>query len=207
MNLGTQNKRNTILAAVLLVIAVGVFLRMVVFPLVLGGDSPSKGTAPARATQAAHENRPKRVDHHLPSVTLSPSLDPRLRLDLLKHEQESLYAGNGRNIFVENSEPIPMPLASGLTGPNGPKRANERTKFAPTQPPPPPPINLKFFGFANKPGEPRRIFLSQSDGTVLLAHEGDIVGERYKILHIGPNSVEVEDVLSNNRQSIPLSQS
>ena len=75
----------------------------------------------------------------------------------------------------------------------------------PQGPPPPPPINLKFFGFANKPGEPKKIFLSQGED-VFIAGEGDIVDRRYKILHITPVSVEVEDVLNNNRQSIPLTQ-
>jgi hypothetical protein len=41
---------------------------------------------------------------------------------------------------------------------------------------------------------------------VFIAAEGDIVNRRYKILHIGTSSIEVEDVLNNNRQSIPLTQ-
>ena len=36
--------------------------------------------------------------------------------------------------------------------------------------------------------------------------EGDIIDRRYRVLRITPVSVEVEDVLSNNRQSIPLTQ-
>ena len=73
----------------------------------------------------------------------------------------------------------------------------------PPPPPPPPPINLKFFGFANKPGEPRKVFLSEGED-IFIAGEGDIIDRRYKILRITPGSVEVEDVLNNNRQSIPL---
>jgi len=30
------------------------------------------------------------------------------------------------------------------------------------------------------------------------------VDRRYKIMHIGANSVEVQDVLTNNTQTIPL---
>src|SRR5438034_339004 len=41
---------------------------------------------------------------------------------------------------------------------------------------------------------------------VLIAAEGDIVDRRYKVLRISPMAVEVEDVLNNNRQSIPLTQ-
>jgi hypothetical protein len=208
MNLGAQNKRNTVLAAVLLVIAVGVFLRMVVFPIVFAKSSGVSAvgvkTTLAEATQK-NAQHPRRGEHHLPAVALTPSLDPRLRLDLLEHEQESRYNGNGRNIFAENSEPIPTPIAPGLKGVK-PTQTGP-TKFAMTQPPPPPPINLRFFGFESRPGEPKRIFLTQTDGNVLVAHEGDIVAERYKIVHIGPTSVEIEDVLSNSRQSIPLTQS
>jgi hypothetical protein len=83
------------------------------------------------------------------------------------------------------------------TGPIGPP--------APPPPPPPPPINLKFFGFANKPGEPKKVFLSQGED-VFIAVEGDIVDRRYKVVHIGPASVEIEDVLYNNKQNIPLTQ-
>jgi hypothetical protein len=73
----------------------------------------------------------------------------------------------------------------------------------PPLPPPPPPINLKFFGFANKPGEPKKVFLSQGED-IFIAGEGDIVDRRYKVLRISPTSVEIEDVLNNNRQMIPL---
>ena len=72
-------------------------------------------------------------------------------------------------------------------------------------PPPPPPINLKFFGFANKTGEPKRIFLSSGED-IFIASEGDIVNRRYRVLHISPAAVDIEDVLNSNRQSIPLTQ-
>jgi hypothetical protein len=78
----------------------------------------------------------------------------------------------------------------------------------PPPPPPPPPIELKYYGFANvanKPGEPRSIFLAHGED-VFIAKEGDIVNRRYKIVHATPKAVEILDVLSNNRQSIPLTQ-
>jgi len=64
---------------------------------------------------------------------------------------------------------------------------------------------LKFYGFASKPGEPKRVFLSQGED-VFIAGEGDIVDRRYKVLRITPTQVEIEDVLNNNRQNIPLTQ-
>ena len=67
----------------------------------------------------------------------------------------------------------------------------------------PPAINLKFYGWASRAGNDKAIFLSQGDA-VYIAHEGDIIARRYKIVKIGTTSVEVQDVLSNNTQSIPL---
>ena len=49
------------------------------------------------------------------------------------------------------------------------------------------------------------MFLSQNED-VFIAAEGEIVDRRYRVLHISPTSVEVEDVINNNRQSLPLTQ-
>jgi hypothetical protein len=126
-----------------------------------------------------------------------PRLDPTLDLDLLRQSEQIKYAGTGRNIFVEGSEPvIPKPIRPGTPDP---------AKLSTPVIPPPPPITLKFYGYASKPGEPKKIFLSQGDD-IFVASEGDIVDRRYRILHITPTSVDVEDVLNNNRQSIPLTQ-
>lgn len=70
----------------------------------------------------------------------------------------------------------------------------------------PPPIPLKFFGFANQPGEPKKVFLSKGED-VFIAGEGEIVDRRYKVVRITPNSVEVQDVVgSGPPQNLPLTQ-
>ena len=132
-------------------------------------------------------------------ITLEKRLDPRLRLDLLEATEATVYKGSGRNIFSGSEPPpeppdIPEPQGTGLA---------ENTVEQPPQPQGPPPINLKFYGFASKPGEPKKIFLSQGEN-IFIAGEGDIVSRQYRIVKIGPTSVEIEDVLNNNRQSIPL---
>src|SRR5438105_11703763 len=124
------------------------------------------------------------------------SLDPTIQLGLLRASEDTKYTGTGRNIFQAEVE-IPKPVA--------PAVPEIQVAEAPPPPPPPPPLPLKFFGFASKPGEPKRIFLSKGED-VFIAGEGEIVDRRYKVLHIGPASVEIEDVLNNNRQSIPLTQ-
>jgi hypothetical protein len=130
------------------------------------------------------------------------SLDPRLRLDLLKASEDTEYKGAGRNIFRAEAEPvaIPKPVQTAI------KSAQQQPTPPPVYtPPPPPPINLKFFGFASEPGQQKKVFLSQGED-VFVASEGDIVNRRYKVVKIGNTSVDFQDLLSNNRQTIPLTQ-
>ncbi len=195
MKLGAENKKKTIIAAGLMAIAVLLLVRMLSAPRAATTTGAARTAAP-RARQAKTAARRDPRDRYL-AVSLAPTLDPRLRLDLLKGSEDLKYTGSGRNIFSETMEEIPKPVAPGLK--------QEAAKWTPPPPPPPPPINLKFFGWASRPGEAKKIFLSQGD-EVFVAGEGDIVGRRYKVVRIGPSSVEIEDVLSNNRQSIPLTQ-
>jgi hypothetical protein len=192
MQLGTENRNKTIAAVGLMVLAV-VFTVVRFLP-----DSPASAKSPTPAVVAPAGTRPGVGGRTAAGkrLGLSPvrSLDPTLRYDWLKASEDTKYQGAGRNIFRAQVE-IPKPVVP----------VHVAAPVVPQGPPPPPPINLKFFGFASKPGEPKRIFLSQGED-VFIAKENDIVDRRYKILHITPVSVEVEDVLNNNRQIIPLTQ-
>jgi hypothetical protein len=147
---------------------------------------------PSRAGSTRRNNAPGQ------KAAAGPSLDPTLKLTLLASSENTKYTGNGRNIFRAAQEEIPKPIAS-------PVKQPAQTQAVAPSPPPPPPINLKFFGFASKAGEAKRIFLSKGED-VFIAGEGDIVDRRYKVLQIGPTSVTIQDVLTNNTQQIPLTQ-
>jgi hypothetical protein len=196
VKLGAENQKKLILAVALMVIAVVVLL------FSFGGSAPTAAT-PAPAATPLTTSRPltasrpaSRTKAHGKKVSAGPrSLDPTLRYDWLKASEDTKYEGTGRNIFLAQAE-VPQPVDSAAT--DKPK-ADE----GPPPPPPPPPINLKFFGFASKAGEPKKIFLSEGED-VFIAAEGEVVNRHYKVLRISPTSVEIEDVLNNNRQSIPL---
>jgi hypothetical protein len=115
------------------------------------------------------------------------------------------YEGSGRNIFVSEPDPvIPTPLAPGTTVPGG--KSEDAKIYTPPAQPAPTPIPLKFFGFASKAGEPKKIFLSKGED-VFIAGEGEIIDRRYKVVRIAPNSVEIQDVVgSGPPQNIPLTQ-
>jgi hypothetical protein len=201
MNVGAENRTKLIAAIALMTVAAVLVGRW----LFTSGGEPAKASTPARPSVASvlDESAPAAAApaRSNPNRPASRSLDPRLRYDLLKLSEDTEYKGSGRNIFEAQAE-IPKPIRNGTTdhAKNVPPPPP-----APTGPPPPPPIELKFLGFASRPGEAKRVFLTQGD-SVFIASEGDIVDRRYKILRITPTSVEVEDVLNNNRQEIPLTQ-
>lgn len=197
MKSGLHNRKEVIALAVLLVLATALLLHM----LAGSKSAPVAASAPSPALSSSRGNSPRSTSRQaergaaLAAMQANNNLDPSLRLDWLRASEETTYRGSGRNIFKSQPEPPPIP----------------KPKYPPLQPTgppkplPPPPINLKFFGFASKPGAPKKIFLSQGDD-IFIAGEGDIVDRRYKVLHIAPSSVEIEDVLNNNRQTIPLTQ-
>jgi hypothetical protein len=189
-----------------LFVAIGLMAIAVIVLLFNSGGSAPKAAAPAPVPQftplatsrpIAPTRSTSKGSRSRKPVAAARSLDPTLRYDWLKASEDTEYEGKGRNIFMTQAE-IPQPTDPGNT--DG-KKDTEDT--GPPPPPPPPPINLKFFGFANKPGESKKIFLSEGED-VFIAGEGDVVNRHYKVLHISPTSVEIEDVLNNNRQNIPL---
>ena len=202
MKLGAENRTKLItavsLGAVALVLigtrfvgSIGETSPRAASPAALRVADPSTPTAPPVAN-------PVRVGKGGKKTPAVQSLDPTLRVDLLASSEETKYEGAGRNIFRVFVEPPPRPIV--------PVVPNQPLPTGPPPPPPPPPINLHFYGFAtSRPDGAKRIFLSQGED-VFIASEGDIVDRRYKVVRISPNAVEILDVLSNNRQSIPLTQ-
>jgi hypothetical protein len=191
VKLGIENRKQVIALAVLAVIAVAI-MGYEFWP-----SSSTAATTTGQTTATAAKPGMRRSASGKMVPVGEPRLDPTLDLKLLSQSEEIKYAGNGRNIFVVGSVPIEKPKANGTD-----KQAGLRLP-PPIQPPPP--ITLKFFGFANRPGETKKVFLSQGED-VFIAAEGDIVDRRYRVLHISPTAVDVEDVINNNRQSLPLTQ-
>jgi len=113
--------------------------------------------------------------------------------------EKLVYTGSGRNIFSTASVPvaIPKPIA-----PARPK-AVAPVYTPPPGPPPPPPIDLKFFGTASSASGKREAFLLHGQD-VFLAADGEIVQRRYRVITVSANSILVEDMTNNNRQTLPL---
>jgi len=130
--------------------------------------------------------------------TTSAQLDPTLKMGPMLVTEKLAYSGIGRNIFSA-SVPVDIPK------PIAPVRPKVVTPVytPPPGPPPPPPIDLKFFGTATSANGKRQAFLLHGDD-VFLASDGDIVQRRYHVVTVSANSVLVEDMSYNNRQTLPL---
>ncbi len=195
MKLGTENKTKTILAVVL-----GVFAIFMLVRTFTGGDetpAPQSNVTPPKTTAAegAAARKAPAAEGSKSHPLLAQTLDPTLRTDLLKSSEDVTYKGSGRDIFHAQAPP-----------PEIPKIVKQPINSGPPPPPPPPPINLKLYGYTqHKNGSGKRIFLVSGED-IFVAKEGDIVNRRYRILKINNNSVEVEDVLTNNRQTLYLTQ-
>ncbi len=158
-------------------------------------NSPAPAPVPATSTQTAPQSAKKSTSAVQPSDS---TLDPRFHWHELAVSQSIKYEAGGRNIFrMEELKPITTAIAS-VRQPYGPEPLP-----TPTPTPPPPPIPLKFYGFASKSSEPKRIFLDD-EGEVFVARQGDIVERKYKVIQINNTSVIIEDVLNSNRQTIQL---
>jgi hypothetical protein len=198
VQLGLENKKKTIWAAVLGGLAI-LLVAYEFIPMFTESSTPGSSAQAAAPlvprVSATRGGKPAKKQH-------VESLDPTLKLDMLASSEQTMYEGNGRNIFV--SEPDPVKIVAPIAPPN--TDAQAQNNYHLPSPPPPTPIPLKFFGFASKVGEPKKIFLSQGED-VWVAGEGEIVNRRYKVLHIAPNSVEMQDVVNSSPpQTIPLTQ-
>ena len=185
-----------------------------------GGSPNPAATAPAPVVTRSSENREETESTTIsagnaragqsgaaPGVaatrmaSTSSSLDPTLDEAAMLRTESLVYSGTGRNIFSSMSAP-PMVI------PNNVPKARPGVVLPvmppmPVGPPPPPPINLKYFGTAVRLNGRRQAFLLQGED-VYLASEGDIVARKYRIVSIGTNNIQVEDLVYKDTQTIPL---
>jgi hypothetical protein len=203
VQLGLENKKKTMWAAALGALAV-LAVGYQVTPMFLG--PPSTGSSAQAAAPAPVRVTATRPTGKLGKKQRTPSLDPTLRLELLAASEKTLYEGSGRNIFVSQAVvDIPKPAGPGVTD-NGKPGDTANAPYVLPTPTAAPPIPLKYYGFASKAGEPKKIFLKLGED-VWVAGEGEIIDRRYKVVHISPMSVDIQDVVNSGPpQSIPLTQ-
>lgn len=191
---GFEDKKKVALAAILAIVVLFLVLRMV-FSMLGGSASPQEmpPTVAQAPVGASTQHEAVKV-----SAASMMHLDPTLHPEWMAAAESLKYRGSGRNIFSMSSTPVNIPK------PIGPVRPNPQPAVA-AGPPPPPAIDLKFFGFESHSGGVPKAFLLHGDD-VFIASTGDVVDHRYKVVNIGPLSIQVQDIPYNDTQTLPLIQ-
>jgi len=101
----------------------------------------------------------------------------------------------GRNIFDMQQ----VAKKDTISGPREPESKIDDRPPAPIVPS----IPVTFYGSVKKQGDQKKVFL-QNGERVFIATLGSIIDRRYRVLQIEANSVLLEDMLMNNRQTIFL---
>jgi hypothetical protein len=186
VKIGAENKKEVrLMVALLAVLALVFFYNF--------KDSIWGTSASAHPSVPSVQPQPKTAN-----VLPAPDgTDPRLRLDILDTSRRVKYEAGGRNIFAMGAIAIPTPEV--------PVKNTSPTPPPPPPTPPPPNFHLLYYGYASKPSEPKRIFLQpEGGGQVFIAAQGDIVNRRYRVVQIQPNQVVLEDVLTHDHQTVPI---
>ena len=129
--------------------------------------------------------------------------EPELpRIDLARLDRPRPASGIGRRDLFDFATPPPTPPPP---MPSAPPVAEETPPpvTVPT-PPPLPPLNIKYIGaFEGKKGLKVAVLMTDRK-EVLTGQAGEVVANRYRIVRIGLESVDVQDVGSEQVRRIPL---
>lgn len=120
--------------------------------------------------------------------------NPSLRTDQLERIREFEYPAGGRNIFSVSLPPPPAP------------KPDEPVKIGPAPPPPLVPVQVpvRFFGYvADVRSGLRRAFFTNGEDVFIMA-EGETLQNRYRLLRIGNNAAEFEEISSGRRATLAL---
>ncbi len=145
--------------------------------------------------------------------------DARIRLDLLEKAEGSQEEIGRKNVFQYQKPPASRPPVPGSGGsasttPGSEQPAPPSVGLPPTTSgssasaaqPGPPPIPLKYQGYAaeSAPGGQMTAFLTDDASRHYNVTPSEILMGRYRINQISTASVEVEDLETNRRQTLPL---
>jgi len=173
---------------------------------------PAKDAAAATAGKAASRDFRPSLKRKPGDVTDPEQADPTLRTDLLarlagaraERVERSLFDFSGGSAAPKPKLPEPKIVIKPVKRMIGPALPPPPPQAVNNTPPPPPPIPLRFFGRAlPRRGGVKRVFCIVND-EVAIPSEGEVLQKRYKIQHINPTNVVVEDLNFSHQQTLPI---
>jgi hypothetical protein len=176
--MATDRRKQALLGVLLVALAAVVYNAVRTAPALAPASNPAMAPAAARGKPGE-------------AVTA-----PEVHLDALNGARPKPL-GEERNLF--RFKPKAPPPAGGQ---GAAPVAAPIAPAAPPGPPPPPPITLKFLGTVTGSGERAIAVLTDGQGPPLYGREGDTIAGRYRILHIGVESIEMSYLDGRGRQTI-----
>jgi hypothetical protein len=148
--------------------------------------TPDDAPGPAAPVRAGERSRPVGSESPLPVIDFSrvenPEPDPSLGL---------------RDLFAfATPPPTPIPPPPPTT------MATPAPVTVPT-PPPLPPMNIKYIGAVERRGAKVAMFITDKS-EVLTGQAGELVGNRFRIVKIGLESADIQEIGSDQVRRIPL---
>jgi hypothetical protein len=127
--------------------------------------------------------------------------EPRLHTELLDRLRKLEYSGTHRNIFVATPPPPENSAAQPAPKPVEPF-------VGPRLPPPPPPLQIpaEFFGYATRSASGKRVAFFTSGDDVLIVPEGDTFLGRFRLVRIGNDTADVEEIATGRHATVQLVQ-
>jgi hypothetical protein len=123
--------------------------------------------------------------------------DPDIHFAALKALDSRPLPDEERNPFEFVGGP-PPPITLAAAAPGAPAAA-------PAPPPPPPPPPLKAAGYNELPGGQKEAMITYNDDMVVV-HEGEMIGTKFKVVKITPTMVVVEDGDTHQNLELPFPQ-
>lgn len=216
--LGAEPKKVALLAG-LIALAIALFVYNS-WSSESGPSSSTQAAKPAAAVETATESpAPTRITRTLGSgdrntIRMHPmtaeaargEVDPTLHLDWLDRLRSVKLGSGNRSLFELGQAPVasakPQPAVKIVPQPI--QNASAPGMSANAQPAVAP-IPLKFYGYVN-PGQgetaKRGFFLDGDD--IIVAGEGETMKQRYRIVQLSTSGAVIEDTLSKNQQTVPL---
>lgn len=164
--------------------AAGAAILVVVYVLM-----PANAPGPAAPVRAGERSRPGPAESPLPVIDFARIANPPPAPGL-----------GSRDLFDFAAPPAPP---SALPGMGSDEPDEEAAAITAPTPAPPPPLNIKYIGAVERRGVKVAMLMTERS-EVLTGQVGETVGNRFRIVKIGLESVDIQEVGSDQVRRIPL---
>lgn len=147
---------------------------------------PAGAPGPAAPVRAGERRKPGPVESPLPVIGFNRVENPQPE------------PGIGQRDLFDFATPPPPP-----TMPPTPVPVYTPPPVTVPTPPPLPPLNIKYIGAVERRGVKVAMLMTDKD-EVLTGQVGEVVGNRFRIVKIGLESVDIQEIGSAQTRRIPL---